>query len=127
MANKYLMPNPTDNWWINKYNTKVQELSDQQAVKGVTGIHHILPRSDYPELAADPRNKINASFQDHMDLHYYMWKYNPRYSAQLWFGCVYGRKHKMWDLPGGESEYQQLKNDLRVARQYRKETKSNDI
>lgn len=117
----YRFPNPTNNEWIDKYNQLIDDVEAGKLVfecvegkrnKGLS-LHHILPRSIYPELTKDPNNHIYLPFKEHIDLHYYMWKADKKWAHQLWFGCVYGRKHDLWDLPGGEEEYVQLKNDLK--------------
>lgn len=114
-----LFPNPDGNTWIDKYNTIVKniKLGKMHFPEGAwIGKHHVIPKSISPELAKDEDNLIELPFAEHMYLHYCLWKANPSYASQLWFGCVYGRKHKLWDLPGGEEEYAQLKKDLRLSR-----------
>jgi len=129
----YRFPNPYNNVWLNKYNDLIRLVEEKQLIfesnvfsnktseegridkikKGKTTLHHIIPRSISPELAEDLENHIYVPFKEHMDLHYYLWKADKKYARQLWFGCVFGRKYKLWDLPGGDEEYEQLKNDLK--------------
>lgn len=121
-----LFPNPNSNEWINKYNALVEniKLGKMHFLEDAwIGKHHIIPKSIAPELEKDEDNLVELPFAEHMDLHYYLWKADPSYASQLWFGCVYGRKHKLWDLPGGEEEYSQLKKDLHLSRQKKKEAK----
>ena len=116
--------NPNDNEWINKYNKLIEEVelgervfSNKETLKeGKLGLHHIIPRSISPELTEDKNNHIYLPFKEHMDLHYWLWKFDPKYAPQLWFGCVYGRKNGLWDLPGGDEEYEQLKKDVHTYR-----------
>lgn len=132
----YRFPNPDNNEWINKYNELVAKVesgeivfeqnvvSEQNGeagridklVKGKTTLHHIIPRSISPELTKDKNNHIYVPFKEHMDLHYYLWKADKSYARQLWFGCVFGRKHGLWNLPNGDEEYEQLKKDLNYGR-----------
>lgn len=77
------------------------------------GKHHIIPRSVRPDLADDPNNIVYADFQTHMTMHWLLWKSDSKFARQLWFGCCFGRKHKIWNLPGGDAEYEQLKRDLK--------------
>ena len=116
--------NPNDNEWINKYNKLIEEVelgervfSNKETLKeGKLGLHHIIPRSISPELTEDKNNHIYLPFKEHMDMHYWLWKFDPKYAPQLWFGCVYGRKNGLWDLPGGDEEYEQLKKDVHTYR-----------
>lgn len=114
-----LFPNPSNNKWICKYNELVESIVSGKKTfldGSWLGKHHIIPKSIAPELEKDPSNLVTLPFAEHMDLHYFLWKADPKYASQLWFGCVYGRKHKLWDLPGGKTEYKQLKKDLRLSR-----------
>lgn len=105
----YQFPNPQNNEWINKYNEKVREIKSQEEINKEKrrqqskrdegtytaehiGIHHILPKSINPEYKKDKNNFLYVSFKDHMDLHYYLWKADPKYARQLWFGCVGNEK-----------------------------------
>ncbi len=130
----YLFPNDDNNFWINKYNDLVIKIKSQESIikekkknqkkrndkfggnylAENIGIHHIIPKSLRPDLVKNKNNFLYVSFTNHMLLHYYLWKANPIYASQLWFGCVYGRKHKLWDLPNGEEDYKQLKEDLKL-------------
>ena len=129
----YRFPNPTNNEWLDKYNKLIEQVESGAMVfesnvvsdkkgeegrldkirKGKTTLHHIIPRSIAPELTTDKNNHIWLPFQEHMNLHYYLWKADKSYAKQLWFGCVFGRKHGLWNLPGGDEEYEQLKLDLK--------------
>ena len=101
--------------WLDKYNQLVSDIMIRKYKIDSSqklGLHHIVPRSLAPELEKAKENHIWLPFQEHMDLHYFLWRHDSAYAAQLWFGCVYGRKHKMWDLPGSDEELKQLKEDL---------------
>lgn len=132
---KYKFPNDTNNEWIHKYNELIEDVEPYEKERllvikdknisesmlkgpldGPVGVHHIIPRSLHPELTKARENLIYVTFSEHMTLHYYLWKADPKYSMQLWFGCVYGRKHKLWDLPNGEEEYKLLKRDVNEYR-----------
>lgn len=116
--------NPNNNEWLNKYNKLIEDVelgvrvfSDKATLEeGKLGIHHIIPRSISPELKDEKDNQIYLPFKEHMDMHYWLWKYDSRYAPQLWFGCVYGRKNGLWDLPGGDEEYKLLKEDVKKYR-----------
>ena len=101
--------------WLEKYNTLVEEVeSGKRSFNGQKlTIHHIIPRSVDSSLAKDKDNQIWLPFKEHMDMHYWLWKHDSKFAKQLWFGCTYGRKHGLWDLPGGDAEYELLKKDLR--------------
>lgn len=123
--------NPNNNEWIDKYNKLIEDVelgvrvfsnNKETWEEGKLSLHHIIPRSINPDLTDDTDNHIYLPFKEHMDLHYWLWKYDPKYAPQLWFGCVYGRKNGLWNLPGGDEEYEQLKKD--VAK-YRKKKKKN--
>lgn len=112
-------PNPSANEWLDKYNALIESIESGKIVfpEGTwLGKHHIIPKSIAPELLKDPENLVTLPFAEHMDLHYFLWKADPAYARQLWFGAVYGRKHKLWDLPGGDAEYEQLKRDLALRK-----------
>jgi len=129
----YQFPNPDNNKWIDKYNELVCEIksheqenielkkkqkkrNDKETGEYLAeniGIHHIIPKKIDPSLEKDKDNYLYVSFTDHMNLHYCLWKADKRYARHLWFGCVYGRKHNLWNLPGGDAEYEQLKKDLK--------------
>lgn len=137
---KYKFPNTSNNEWIDKYNELIEDVTPYEKerllilkdkyipesmlkgpVDGPISAHHIIPRSLHPELTKVKDNIIYVTFSEHMNLHYYLWKADSKYASQLWFGCVYGRKHNLWDLPGGEDEYKILKRDVN---EYRKRKKS---
>ena len=129
-------PNEENNEWLNKYNSLIDDIENgriqfsKEYLKvnkndytnreeyriarlklGSGGYHHIIPKKVNPELENVKDNKVWVPFIEHMNLHYYLWKYNKYYGIHLWFGCVFGRKHKLWDLPT-EDEYNQLKKDV---------------
>ena len=120
-----LFPNPKHNTWLSRYNKLVSDIKSGKLTfesyvpievngrKMRLGKHHIIPRSIAPELAKDTDNIVELPFKEHMDLHYFLWKADQSYARQLWFGCVFGRKHHIWDIPGGEVEYEELKKSLR--------------
>ena len=109
-------PNESKSKWIDKYNELMlrSEMHDFEGQK--LTLHHIIPRSIDPSLKDVRENWAFLPFKEHMDAHYYLWKYDKNYASQLWFGCVYGRKHNLWNLPGGEAEYSELKRDVREYR-----------
>ena len=127
---EYAFPDSTSSEWIAEYNSEVKAFKSRQLhedanadwSRGEHGIHHVLPRSRWPELADDEDNKVYVTFQEHMHLHWLLWKADPSWASALWFGCVYGRKHKLWNLPGGEEEYEQLKRDLKLSRKCKKQS-----
>ena len=113
----YQIPNPDHNEWLAKYNEMVVKyVHEGKLTKSGKG-HHILPRSLYPEAANDLGNILELDFKEHIDLHYYLWKADPRYAPQLWFGAVYGIKNGLWNLYE-EGEYEQLKRDVSRYRKY---------
>lgn len=118
---RYSFENPENNEWIDKYN-KLCHSGTTKRDNINTSLHHIIPRSISPELTNDKNNHTYLSVIDHMWVHYYLWKANPKYASQAWFGTVWARKNHVWDLPGGDKEYEQLKEDVfknrRKNRQY---------
>ena len=141
----YKFPNPDNNEWINKYNELVESIKSKEEYwkeykktqpkrndkdpncwknsEAVT-IHHIIPKKINPKLITDKDNLLYVPFNDHCTLHYYLWKANPMYATHLWWICVAGRKLGMWDLPGGEQDYEQLKKDLAKKKKNRKKSKN---
>ena len=144
----YRFPDTTNNEWIKKYNQLIEDIETKKIEfnkdylninrsdyntneeyrmarlkSGSGGYHHIIPKKIDPSLEKDKKNLIWLPFKEHMDLHYYLWKANPLYGIHLWFGCIYGRKHKLWDLPGGEDEYNQLKIDVGKYKKLKNELK----
>ena len=111
----FLFPNENNNEWIDKYNTLVLDVKAGRYDFGDTklSLHHIIPRSIAPELTKDKANFVYVPIVEHMMLHYYLWKADSSYGRQLWFGCVWCRKNKLWDLPGGDTEYEELKKSLK--------------
>ena len=105
-----------DDPWLKKYNLLIEQVEAGKTFEGKLTLHHIVPRSVDSSLSKDKSNHIWLPFAEHMDMHYWLWKYDRKFAPQLWFGCVYGRKHGLWDLPGGKEEYEQLKRDLRSSR-----------
>lgn len=118
MAGFILYPNPKRSWWLMRYNalvTKIKSGKLKFPEGSWLGKHHVIPRSERPDLQRDQRNIVVLPFTEHMDLHYFLWRAEPtrRHAQQLWWGCVYGRKNKLWDLPGGDRELEKLKKCLR--------------
>ncbi len=115
--------------WIDKYNKLVTDVCEGKITfddgktieEGKTTLHHIIPRSIAPELENEKSNHVWLPFKEHIDAHYYLWKANPQYAPQLWFGAVYGRKHNLWDFPcdDKDAEYEQLKRDVAKYRKKR--------
>jgi hypothetical protein len=128
----FLFPNFDNNPWIEKYNVLVKEIKSNEAYykqvkegqpkrndkthSGWTadqvGIHHIIPKKVDMGLVKNKDNLLYIPFDLHCTLHYYLWKADPKYAPHLWFICIAGRKMGIWDLPGGEEEYNQLKLDV---------------
>lgn len=130
----YRFPNIENNEWFEKYNSLVAEIEakadyykeykktqpkrndknpdcwkDSLAIT----IHHIIPKSIDKSLEKDKENLLYVPFVEHCQLHYYLWKGDKSYASQLWWICIAGRKLGKWQLPGGETEYEQLKKDLK--------------
>lgn len=118
----FIMQNSYGNYWLTKYNDLVNSHwmyfppSKEEIKEKKLTMHHIMLRSEYPQLENDRKNIVWLNFADHMMAHYYLWQYDKRYALGLWFGCVYGRKNKLWDLPGGEKEYAILKKEVAECR-----------
>lgn len=133
---KYHFPNPDNNEWIDKYNKLVAEIAakedyykeykahqtkrDDKHWENYTldhvGVHHIIPKKVDMSLMKDKDNLLYVPFGKHLDLHYFLWKADPKYGAHLWFIAIAARKMKLWDLPGGEQEYKQLSKDISLSR-----------
>lgn len=133
MEELLLFPNEENNEWINKYNELVVEVkakeAENKALKEAQpkrndkepsiwsgesiGIHHIIPKKIRPDLVKDKNNLLYVSIADHCRLHYYLWKSNPIYAKHFWFIMIAARKWGWWDLPGGDEEYEMIKNDLK--------------
>lgn len=77
-------------------------------------LHHILPRSTFPECKDDPDNWTWLSFEDHWLAHYLLWKATnlPAYASAFWFICVYGMKNRGMTL--SVEDYEQLKKDVAI-------------
>lgn len=137
-------PNPDNNAWISRYNQLIEDVesgklifnfipidktkfSDRESYRianaraGKLTLHHIIPKKIDPSLEKCKENFIYVPFKEHMDLHYYLWKADKRYAPHLRFGAAFGRKYGLWDFPGGDSEYEQMKLD---CIEYKKKKKS---
>lgn len=147
---KYLrMPNESHNEWIDKYNSLIDDIEsgklvfsedylevkkedypDSQSYKtervkrGSMGKHHIIPKKYDPSLEKVKENLLPVPFKEHCLLHYYLWKADPSFSLHLWFIYSFGRKHGIWELPGGDEERELLKEDLKEARRLQRENKA---
>ena len=56
---KYRFPNPTNNPFIDKYNEVVAKYENcVQTEDNSLSLHHILPRSTFPEFKNDPLNHL---------------------------------------------------------------------
>ena len=127
----FLFPNFENNPWINKYNELVTKIKSNETyykyikeiqpkrndkectvTKDFVTIHHIIPKKVEMGLVKNKENLLYVPFDLHCMLHYYLWKANPQYANHLWFICIAGRKMGIWDLPGGEDDYEQLKKDV---------------
>lgn len=112
----YLLFDDFGNYWLGKYNGMILEIKEgtypfPDDVK--LSKHHIVPKSIAPELENSKENFVYLPIPDHMMLHYYLWKFDPAFGRQLWFGCVWCRKNGIWDLPSGNEEYEELKKSLK--------------
>ena len=127
MEKKYRLPNPDGNAWIDKCNTIIElnennvQLKPSNPVYIKYSLHHILIRSEYPELTDDPANHLYLSVEDHINLHYYMWKGNSKYCAAFWFCYVWFHKNRGYSIT--DKEYEQLKADMREYRRAKKAMK----
>ena len=129
---KYHFPNPNNNEWLNKYNALVDEISakedDYKEIKKnqpkrndktpelwsgkSVGIHHIIPKKIDPDLKNNKNNLLYVTIEEHCWLHYYLWKADPQYASHFWFLLQAVRKWNWWTLPGGEDEYEEIKEDV---------------
>ena len=131
----FLFPNPNNNEWIDKYNILAKTIKDKEdfykeykkrqpkrndkehnVTKDFVTIHHIIPKKIEMKLVKNKENLLYVPFDLHCMLHYYLWKADKQYAKHLWFICIAGRKLGIWNLPGGEDEYEQLKKDLKNKR-----------
>lgn len=135
-------PNPDNNAWISRYNQLIEDVESKKIVfnyipldkslfktkeefrianvrAGKLTLHHIIPKKIDPSLEKYKENFIYVPFKEHMDLHYYLWKADKQYAPHLRFGAAFGRKHGLWDFPGGEIEYEQMKQDCIECRKRR--------
>ena len=130
-------PNEESNEWIDKYNELVIEIKNQEdywkeykktqpkrndkhpenyMLSKMVTVHHIIPVSIDESLSKDKSNLLFVPLKEHCILHYYLWKANPLYAAQLWWIGMAGKKLGVWELPGGDNEYEQLKKDTVLSR-----------
>ena len=135
----FLFPNFDNNPWIDKYNELVRNIKadefhyktmketqpkrndkEETISKDFITIHHIIPKKVSMSLVKNKDNLLYVPFDLHCMLHYYLWKADPKYGAHLWFICIAGRKYGIWDLPGGEEEYEQLKKDVGAYKKLKK-------
>ena len=142
----FLFPNFDNNQWIEKYNVLVKKVKANEAhyklvketqpkrndkentvTKDFVTIHHIIPKKVEMGLVKNKENLLYVPFDLHCLLHYYLWKANPKYASHLWFLCIAGRKIGIWDLPGGEEEYSQLKIDVAAYKKQKKQKESSKI
>ena len=138
----FLFPNFENNKWFDKYNELVKTIKadeiyyknlkanqpkrndkDGSLTKDFVTIHHIIPKKVSMSLVKNKENLLYVPFDMHCILHYYLWKADPKYALHLWFICIAGRKFGIWDLPGGDEEYEQLKKDVSYCRKLKKENK----
>lgn len=127
----FQFPNFDNNPWITKYNELVREIKSNESyykmiketqpkrndkestvTKDFVTIHHIIPKKVDMGLVKNKDNLLYVPFDLHCMLHYYLWKADSKYANHLWFICIAGRKMGIWDLPGGEEDYEQLKRDV---------------
>ena len=125
---KYRLPNPDNNEWIAKCNDIIGKNENNVQLKPKDpnykkySLHHILIRSEYPELKNDLNNQIYLEVEDHINLHYYMWKGNSKYCAAFWFCYVWFHKNFGYNIT--DEEYLQLKEDMKVYRKLHKKPKN---
>lgn len=135
----FLFPNFDNNPWIDKYNELVKEIKSKESYykaykksqpkrndkegcidKDFVTIHHIIPKKVSMDLVKNKDNLLYVPFDLHCLLHYYLWKSDRKYATHLWFICIAGRKYGIWDLPNGEDDYNQLKEDLKYCKKLKK-------
>lgn len=137
---KYLFPNPQNNSWIDEYNNLVLEVEKHEQENKIfmktqpkrndqdpgswspqsIGIHHIIPKKIDSSLKNDRNNWLYVNFFDHCTLHYYLWKADPQYAPHLMFIAYAGRKMGLWNMPGGEVEWEELRKDISEVRKNKK-------
>ena len=141
-----LFPNHNNNPWIKKYNELVLEVKSHEEENilkkknqpkrddnnpswngDAITIHHIIPKKVEMGLVKNKENLLYVPFDLHCLLHYYLWKADPKYASHLWFLCIAGRKIGIWDLPGGEEEYAQLKIDVAAYKKQKKQKENSKI
>ena len=131
---KYSFPNPNDNEWIRKYNELVDEVAKNEDfykkykktqpkrddkdpnswTADSVGIHHIIPKKINPDIQKDKENLLYVTTKDHCWLHYYLWRADKKYAKHFWFLLQAARKRGWWELPEGDSEYEEIKKDLKI-------------
>ena len=112
---KYRFPNPTNNPFINEYNKIVTKYENCVQTKDNTlSLHHILPRSTFPEFKNDPLNHLYLPVMEHINIHYLLWLGLPEYCAAFWFCYVYFHKHAGYNIP--DYLVERLKRDMRIYR-----------
>ena len=140
----FLFPNFENNEWITKYNELVKDIKSREAHykfvkkiqpkrndkdhilnKDFVTIHHIIPKKVEMGLVKNKENLLYVPFDLHCMLHYYLWKADSKYASHLWFICIAGRKMGIWDLPGREEEYEQLKKDVGKYKKNKQNTAKN--
>ena len=116
-------PNPDNNEYLTKYNKLSKKGYDPDSPyykmkniwknQGMT-LHHILPRSVYPEYTDDKENHTFLSYEDHANAHYYLWKgtQDPKYAMAFWFIYIYGRKNRNYTIP--EDDDKLLHEDVHI-------------
>lgn len=114
---KFRFPNPDNNMWVNKYN-EIIALYESNAPDKSLSLHHILPRSRYPEYKEDPNNHLYLPIMEHINIHYYLWKGLPEYCAAFWFCYVYFHKNFGYNIP--EEDVVKLKRDMMIYRKNKK-------
>lgn len=122
---KYRLENPSGNEWIEKCNEIIASNENNTPLNPKDpgyikySLHHILIRSRYPDLENDPQNHLYLSVEDHITLHYYMWKGDSSYCAAFWFCYVW--YHKNYGYTITPDEEAQLKEDMKEYRRRKKE------
>lgn len=105
--------------YVKKYNDIIKN-SQKEGYEGKS-LHHVYPRSFYPEKKDEKDNHSFLSIKDHWTCHYLLWKHDKKYAAAFWFCYVYFKKHAGWTIT--DEEYEQLKKDNAWYRRHKDELK----
>lgn len=115
-SDKYYIENLTNNPFLSKYN---EICSRKYKTNEKLSLHHILPRSKFPDLKNDTKNHAWLPTLKHVEAHYCLWKFSPLFALEFWFPLVYFKKRNLFNIT--DEEYDQLKKDLKYCRKLKKE------